>query len=117
MIIFRVRKKWNLLRYCSSVVSLEYSEFKTELDEEQNQRSYGEKLGNFLDKKQVYIQLLAIYAGLIGIILEGNYSDIFRHLLTLFIKAPLLLLFAISIILNFRTLPNSKKVYLLIRKS
>ena len=76
-----MRKKWNLLRYCSSVVSLEYSEFKKKLDEEQNQRSFGEKLGNLLDKNQVYIQLLTIYAGLIGIILEGNCSEIFLGLI------------------------------------
>ena len=57
------------------MVSLGYSEFKTELNEEQNQRSFGDKLGDFLDKNQVNIQLLTIYAGLIGIVLEGNYSD------------------------------------------
>ena len=64
-----------MLRYCTSVVSLGYSEYKTELNEEQNQRSFGDKLGDFLDKNQVNIQLLTIYAGLIGIVLEGNYSD------------------------------------------
>ena len=74
---FRARRKWNLLRYCTSVVSLGYSEYKTELNEEQNQRSFGDKLGDFLDKNQVNIQLLTIYAGLIGIVLEGNYSDYF----------------------------------------
>ena len=74
-VFFRARRKWNLLRYCTSVVSLGYSEYKTELNEEQNQRSFGDKLGDFLDKNQVNIQLLTIYAGLIGIVLEGNYSD------------------------------------------
>ena len=73
---FRVRRKWNLFRYCTSVVSLRYTEYETELNEEQNDRSFGDKLSDFLDRNQVKIQLLTIYAGLIGIILEGTYSDI-----------------------------------------
>ena len=52
------------------------------MNEEQNERSFGDKLSDFLDRNQVKIQLLTIYAGLIGIILEGNYSDnsIFLHM-------------------------------------
>ena len=79
---FRVRRKWNLFRYCTSVVSLRYSEYETELNEEQNERSFGDKLSDFLDRNQVKIQLLTIYAGLIGIMLEGNYSDISLFLIS-----------------------------------
>ena len=70
--ISRVRRKWNLLRYCTSIVTMNYAKFKTDEDE---QPSLTGKIGDFLDAHQVKIQLLTIYAGVIGIVLEGNYSN------------------------------------------
>ena len=52
------------------------------MNEKQNERSFGDKLSDFLDRNQVKIQLLTIYAGLIGIMLEGNYSDISLFLIS-----------------------------------
>ena len=69
MVFFRVRRKWNLFHYCTSVVTMGYSDYKIE-----NKRSFGEKISDTLDRNQVKIQLVTIYAGLIGIVLEGNYS-------------------------------------------
>ena len=46
-----------------------YSDYKIE-----NKLSFGEKISDALDRNQVKIQLVTIYAGLIGIVLEGNYS-------------------------------------------
>ena len=70
--ISRVRRKWNLLRYCTSIVTMNYAKFKTDEDE---QPSLTGKITDFLDAHQVKIQLVTIYAGLIGIVLEGNYSN------------------------------------------
>ena len=69
MEFFRVRRKWTLFHYCTSVVKMRYSDYKIE-----NTRSFGEKISDALDRNQVKIQLVTIYAGLIGIVLEGNYS-------------------------------------------
>ena len=70
--ISRVRRKWNLLRYCTSIVTMNYAKFKTDEDE---QPSLTGKITDFLDAHQVKLQLVTIYAGLIGIVLEGNYSN------------------------------------------
>ena len=66
MEFFRVRRKWNLFHYCTSVVTMGYSDYKIK-------PSFGEKISDALDRNQVKIQLVTIYAGLIGIVLEGNY--------------------------------------------
>ena len=51
---------------------MNYAKFKTDEDE---QPSLTGKITDFLDAHQVKIQLVTIYAGLIGIVLEGNYSN------------------------------------------
>ena len=47
---------------------MNYAKFKTDED---NKSSFSD----VLDAHQVKIQLLTIYAGVIGIVLEGNYSN------------------------------------------
>ena len=51
---------------------MNYAKFKTDEDEKQ---SLTGKITDALDAHQVKIQLVTIYAGLIGIVLEGNYSN------------------------------------------
>ena len=48
---------------------MNYAKFKTDEDEKQ---SLIGKITDALDAHQVKIQLVTIYAGLIGIVLEGN---------------------------------------------
>ena len=69
---FRLRRKWNLMRYCTAIVSLAYAQYKTN---EPIKPSMAEKISDALDKHQVKIQLVTIYAGLIGIVLEGYCSN------------------------------------------
>ena len=47
---------------------MNYAKFKADED---NKSSFSD----VLDAHQVKIQLLTIYAGVIGIVLEGNYSN------------------------------------------
>ena len=70
---FRVRRKWNLLQYCTSIVSMDYAKFK--IIDENESASISDSISDILDAYQVKIQLVTIYAGVIGIIFEGNYSN------------------------------------------
>ena len=66
---FRVRRKWNLLQNCTSIVSMDYAKYKTT---EENESA---SISDILDANQVKIQLVTIYAGVIGIVFEGKYSN------------------------------------------
>ena len=48
---------------------MDYAKYKTTEDNESM------SLGDILDVYQVKIQLVTIYAGVIGIVFEGNYSN------------------------------------------
>ena len=56
------------MRYCTAIVSLPNSQYKTS---ETIEPTMPEKIGDALERYQVKIQLVTIYAGLIGIVLEG----------------------------------------------
>ena len=80
-----MRRKWNLIRYCTSIVSLKFSRYGTD---EPIQHSFKEKVSKALNNHQVKIQLVTIYAGLFGIVLEGYFSTILCRTLVLFLILP-----------------------------
>ena len=64
---------------------MNYAKFKTDEDE---QPSLTGKITDFLDAHQVKIQLVTIYAGLIGIVLEGLNAFDYMTGLRLALIAP-----------------------------
>lgn len=66
---FRLRRKWNILRSSKLIVSMDYTE-----NNPNEKPSIIQKLKGFYEKNEVTIQIIIIFAGNIGIVLEGSYS-------------------------------------------
>ena len=64
---------WNLLQYTSLIVSQDYSRPWIDIEsKEEIKLSFFEQMSDSKDKNLVWFDLLTIYAGMIGIALEGN---------------------------------------------